>query len=183
MAMPTSSGCHQGCRYCFYNDTSSESVVVNRQDSQQPEQIYLHFRQRGVSLLQLVPLVEWDERGMLTAESVEPKAWGAFLTALFDIWVREDIERVHIRLFDVVLDAWCGRSQPWDKLTLSANCRSCSVFRFCHGDCPEHQDESGESVLCAGYRAFISYSAPYMRVMRDLIRQHRSPAELMAMLR
>ncbi|MEN1515295.1 radical SAM protein, partial [Pseudomonas aeruginosa] len=28
-----------------------------------------------------------------------------------------------------------------------------------------------------------SYSAPHMRVMRDLIKQHRSPMELMTMLR
>ncbi|MBJ5224856.1 radical SAM protein, partial [Salmonella enterica subsp. enterica serovar Typhimurium] len=30
---------------------------------------------------------------------------------------------------------------------------------------------------------FFEHSSPYMRVLRDLIKQHRSPLELMAMLR
>lgn len=182
MTMPVLSHCSLDCRYCFYNDTSSDSVLVNRQNSQHPKRLYQQRRQSGTSL-QLIPLIEWDERGRLTAESVEPQAWGAFLTEIFDIWVREDIGRVSIRLFDVVLDVWCGHAYSEEKPTPGAACRNCSVFRFCHGDCPKHRDDSGKSVLCAGYRAFIDHSAPYMRVMRDLIRQHRSPAELMAMLR
>lgn len=181
-ATPALSHCPQDCRYCFYNDTSACSVLVDSQNSQQPEQVYQQLRQSGASL-QFVPLVERDERGMLTAESVEPQAWGAFLTAVFDIWVREDIGRVSVRLFDVMLNVWCGHSHSAQKPTPGAECRNCSVFRFCDGDCPKHRDDSGKSVLCAGYRAFINHSAPYMRVMRDLIRQHRSPAELMAMLR
>jgi uncharacterized protein len=34
-----------------------------------------------------------------------------------------------------------------------------------------------------GYRQFYSWSAPYMRVLRDLLNQHRSPVELMHLLR
>ena len=49
--------------------------------------------------------------------------------------------------------------------------------------CPHAREETPDSVLCAGYQAFYSYSAPHMRVMRDLIKQHRSPMELMTMLR
>ncbi|MBJ4297103.1 radical SAM protein, partial [Salmonella enterica subsp. enterica serovar Typhimurium] len=37
--------------------------------------------------------------------------------------------------------------------------------------------------LCEGYQTFFNYSSPHMRVMRDLLKQHRSPEELMAMLR
>ncbi|WP_336221905.1 radical SAM protein [Citrobacter amalonaticus] len=182
MARTALSHCALDCCYCFYNDTSSGSVLVDRQNSQQPEQVYQQLRQSGASL-QFIPLVEWDACGMLTAESVEPQAWGTFLTAIFDIWVREDIGRVSIRLFDVMLDLWCGHSHSAEKPTPGEACRNCSVFRFCRGDCPKHRDDSGKSELCAGYHAFINHSAPYMRVMRDLIRQHRSPAELMAMLR
>lgn len=98
MAKPASSCCNTDCRHCFYNDTAYLSVVVNRQNSQWPEPLYQQLRQSGASLLQFIPLVERDERGMLTAESVEPQVWGTFLTAVFDIWVREDIGRIHIRL-------------------------------------------------------------------------------------
>lgn len=213
-------------------------VVVNRLNSEQPARMYRYLRQLGTSFLQFIPLVERDENGSLTADSVEPQVWGTFLNTVFDLWVREDIGRVFIQLFDSTLGVWCGcpaqmctlsptcghafaleangdlyqcdhyvypefclgniHHTPLNKmnaspqvkafadmkrLTLSTDCQACSLLRFCNGDCPKHRDEGGKSVLCAGYRAFISHSAPHMRVMRDLIRQHRSPAELMAMLR
>lgn len=183
MAKPASSRCNLDCRHCFYNDTAYLSVTVNRQNSRWPKLLYQQLRQSGASLLQFIPLMERDEHGILTVESVEPQVWGTFLTTVFDIWVREDIGRVHVRLFDVVLNEWCGYSRHEEKTAVSPDCQRCTVLRFCHGDCPKHRDESGKSVLCAGYSAFIDYTAPHMRVMRDLIRQHRSPTELMAMLR
>ena len=65
---------------------------------------------------------------------------------------------------------------------LTPECRQCPVLRFCHGDCPKHRISGGKSALCAGYRQFFTYSAPHMKAMRDLLKQRRSPMELMAML-
>ncbi|WP_312691752.1 SPASM domain-containing protein [Kosakonia sp.] len=69
------------------------------------------------------------------------------------------------------------------KNTLSDECRHCDVLRLCGGDCPQHRFMQHKSALCAGYYRFFSHSAPYMRVMRDLLNQRRSPMELMAILR
>ncbi|HCQ7755307.1 anaerobic sulfatase maturase [Citrobacter sp. 50677481] len=212
-------------------------VVVNRLNSQQPEEMYRYLRQLGTPFLQFIPLVEYDETGALSAESVEPRAWGDFLSRVFDLWVREDIGRVYVQLFDSTLGVWCGYPSQMCALsktcghafaleangdlyqcdhyvypqyllgnihhtllkvinempqveafgrskntTLTATCQRCVWLKFCHGDCPKHRDASGKSPLCAGYRAFFSHTAPYMRVMRDLIKMHRSPMELMAML-
>lgn len=212
-------------------------VVVNRLNSQHPAQMYHYLRQLGTPYLQFIPLVEHDEKGKLTKESVEPEAWGQFLRDVFDIWVREDIGRVFIQLFDSTLGIWCGypsqmcafsktcghafaleangdvyqcdhyvypqyllgnihqtslrelnASPPADAFgeqkheTLSAECQSCSWLSFCHGDCPKHRDRSGKSVLCEGYKAFHTHCAPHMRVMRDLVKMHRSPMELMVMM-
>lgn len=66
---------------------------------------------------------------------------------------------------------------------LSADCHTCSELQFCHGDCPKHRIKDNKSALCEGYRAFFRDTAPYMKTMRDLIRQHRSPTELMLLLR
>ncbi|HAT8014076.1 anaerobic sulfatase maturase [Citrobacter rodentium] len=213
-------------------------VVINRLNSQQPEQMYRYLRQLGTPFLQFIPLVEHDENGALTAGSVQPQAWGAFLSRVFDLWVREDIGRVYIQLFDSTLGVWCGypsqtcvlsetcghafaleangdlyqcdhyvypqhllgnihrtplrelNASPQakafgqrKKTTLNAACQSCAWRKFCHGDCPKHRDAAGISRLCAGYQAFFVHTAPHMRVMRDLLKQHRSPMELMAMLR
>ncbi len=89
--------------------------------------------------------------------------------------VRADISRISIELFDATLQKWCGSENPQPR----CDCQACDWHRLC----PHARQETPDSVLCAGYQAFYSYSAPHMRVMRDLIKQHRSPMELMTMLR
>ncbi|EPR1455058.1 TPA: anaerobic sulfatase maturase [Citrobacter koseri] len=213
-------------------------VVVNRLNSQQPARMYRYLRQLGTPFLQFIPLVERDDSGKLTADSVTSEDWGHFLNDVFDLWVREDIGRVFVQLFDSMLGVWsghpaqmcalsetCGHAFALEangdlyqcdhyvypafrlgnihqtplhmlnaspqarefgqqkKSTLGADCLDCALLRFCNGDCPKHRDLSGKSVLCGGYKAFINHTSPHMRVMRDLIKQHRSPMELMAMLR
>ena len=111
----------------------------------------------------------------MTAASVTAELWGKFLIALFECWVRADISRISIELFDATLQKWCGSENP----QLRRDCQACDWHRLC----PHAREETPDSVLCAGYQAFYSYSAPHMRVMRDLIKQHRSPMELMTMLR
>jgi Arylsulfatase regulator (Fe-S oxidoreductase) len=80
--------------------------VVNNLNSQQPQRLYCYLRALGTPFLQFIPLVEQDAHGRLSAESVSGEAWGNFLTAVFDIWVREDIGRVYVQLFDSTLGVW-----------------------------------------------------------------------------
>jgi uncharacterized protein len=44
----------------------------------------------------------------VTEFSVEPKAYGDFLIAIFDEWVRKDVGRVFVQIFDVQLGIWMG---------------------------------------------------------------------------
>lgn len=165
---------------------------VNHLNSQQPLRLYHYLRSLGMPYLQFIPVVESDESGKLSATSVTAEAWGIFLTSVFDRWVREDIGRVYIQLFDSTLGIWrgypsqiCAFSETCcqqQQHGLTASCRQCSVLRFCHGDCPKHRLSDGKSVLCEGYRHFFTHSAPHMKAMRDLLKQRRSPMELMAML-
>ncbi|HFZ8994818.1 TPA: radical SAM protein [Citrobacter freundii] len=173
-----------GCQDNTVNDDRI-LVVVNRQNSQQPQQLYRDLRKRGVRYIHFVPGVEFDANGAPTADSLRAEEWGAFLNTVFTVWVHEDIQRIKVQVFEETLNQWCGRKgraeQP--EISLSAECQACDLVRFCGGGAPEHRDARGKSMLCKGYRAFFNYSAPYMRVMRDLIKQHRSPMELMALLR
>ncbi len=212
-------------------------VVVNHLNCQHPQRLYRYLRGLGTPFLQFIPLVERDERGNLSAESVTAQEWGTFLNGVFDVWVREDIGQVYVQLFDSTLGTWSGYPSQMCALSercghafaleangdlfqcdhyvypshrlgnihqqsitelntmpeaaafgqqkaamLTAECQQCSVRRFCHGDCPKHRLDDGKSALCAGYRQFFTYSAPHMRTMRDLLKQRRSPMELMAML-
>jgi uncharacterized protein len=40
--------------------------------------------------------------------SVGPLQYGNFLCAVFDEWVRRDVGRCFVQLFDVALESWCG---------------------------------------------------------------------------
>lgn len=88
--------------------------------------------------------------------------------------MRADISRISIELLT-----------PPYKNGVAAKSRNRAVTAACdwHRLCPHAREDKPDNVLCAGYQAFYSYSAPHMRVMRDLIKQHRSPMELMTMLR
>lgn len=164
---------------------STLQVVIHHGNSQQPQHLYHYLRGLGIPFLQFIPLVAVDDAGNLTADSVQAEEWGAFLIAVFDLWVQKDIEQIHIRQFDAALGIWRGKSLQvvCDNAPLTDECRECSVLCFCQGDCLENRiADGGKSALCAGYHQFFTYSAPYMKAMRDLLKQHRSPMELMAML-
>lgn len=146
---------------------------------QQPQQVYRYLRKLSLPDIHFFPLVALDKQGQPGAESLTGDVWGGFLRAVFDIWVREDIGRISVSLFDETLNVWQGAPR-YDVVPgpVSAACCCCEQRRFCSG-CGIVSDD----VLCSGYRQFFTYSAPYMRVMRDLIKHNRSPMELMAMLR
>ncbi len=72
--------------------------------------------------------------------------------------------------------------------SLPRYCRECAVRFACHGECPknrfiETQDgEPGLNYLCAGYKAFFKHVDKPMRIMAELLRCNRAPAEVMLVL-
>jgi uncharacterized protein len=45
----------------------------------------------------------------VSEETVRPAEWGAFLCTIFEEWVRRDVGRVFVQLFDTALGQWMGR--------------------------------------------------------------------------
>ena len=45
---------------------------------------------------------------MVPNHSVRADAYGRFLTTIFDEWVRRDVGKVFVQLFDVALEKWVG---------------------------------------------------------------------------
>lgn len=70
---------------------------------------------------------------------------------------------------------------------LPKKCLKCDLFFACHGECPKHrfdktdEGELGLNYLCDAYRLFYSYVKPYMDKMKELLRENRSPSEIMGM--
>lgn len=81
-------------------------LVVEYKDALQPADFYHNFKQRGIRSVQLIPYLEFDDRGDLTAASVTAELWGKFLIALFECWVRADIRFADVRskMHDALLD-------------------------------------------------------------------------------
>lgn len=71
---------------------------------------------------------------------------------------------------------------------LPDKCLKCNYLFACHGECPKHRfsvTESGEkglNSLCDGFLHFYSHVEPYMNIMRDLLRNGKSPSEIMRMI-
>ncbi|MGU3416063.1 anaerobic sulfatase maturase [Enterobacteriaceae bacterium C34A] len=83
-------------------------VVVNSLNSAQPQSLYRYLRGLGTPYLQFIPLLEMNDHQQPEEYSVSAKAWGEFLCGVFDVWVREDIGRVFVQLFDSTLGVWNG---------------------------------------------------------------------------
>jgi len=105
-----------------YNIDYNVLAVVNNETAQAPLEIYRFITQDvGAQYVQFIPAVEQTLSGhgeliyptavgetMLTSWSVSGKAYGDFIIALFDYWVRHDVGSVYVQLFDNALAAWSG---------------------------------------------------------------------------
>ena len=99
--------------------------VVNKRCEGRGAEIYRFFRDVvGSRYMQFLPAVEHvvkradlrrplivspDESGATEAPwSVSAAGYGRFLRDIFDLWVRHDVGRCYVQLFDATLAQWCG---------------------------------------------------------------------------
>lgn len=87
--------------------------TVNAANQHQPREVYRYFRDElGLRHIQLIPIVERETAAdfqgsdSVTDRSVDSAAWGAFLIAVFDEWVRRDVGEVFVQMFDAALASW-----------------------------------------------------------------------------
>lgn len=66
-------------------------------------EVYQYLRDEGYAYQQYIPCVEFDEEGRSLPQGISGPAWGIFLCAVFDEWIRHDTHRVSIRFFDSVI--------------------------------------------------------------------------------
>ena len=86
--------------------------TINAANEGHPLEVYRYFRDElGARYLQFIPVVEIDSRptagaGTVTDRSVGSLAYGEFLSAVFDEWVRHDVGEMFVQFFDGVLAAY-----------------------------------------------------------------------------
>lgn len=100
-------------------------AVVNAYNANHPLEFYRFFKENGCQFLQFTPIVERltrheDGRTLasladkdeisLSEAAVAPEQWGYFLCAIFDEWVRKDVGKIFVEIFDCTLANWMGIS-------------------------------------------------------------------------
>ncbi len=102
-------------------------TAVNRANSQHPIDVYRFLKQIGSGFIQFIPIVERvmssadlshgqlvspdDRTEAKVAEwSVQPRQFGKFLIQIFDEWVRHDVGKQFIQIFEVALQRWYGQA-------------------------------------------------------------------------
>ena len=109
--------------------------TVNAANQAHGRRVYQFFRDElGATWMQFIPIVErataetihianlgWSERPkekrllytqtgtLVTDRSVSGEQYGQFLIDIFEEWVRHDVGKVYVQLFDVTLEAYFGR--------------------------------------------------------------------------
>lgn len=100
-------------------------TVVHRKNQEYPLEIYEFLKEIGSGYMQFIPIVErkteqpradglvlidpgFSGPAKVTEWSVEPLAYGRFLSSIFDAWIRNDVGRVFVQHFEVALQNWLG---------------------------------------------------------------------------
>jgi uncharacterized protein len=123
-------------------------TVVQSDNARHPRDVYRFLKGAGSGFLQFIPIVERvadsaGEDGLVLISpdsaadarvsdwSVTPQQYGDFLCSIFDEWVRNDVGRVLVQLFEVTLEAWAGL--PSSLCVFSPTCGDAMVIEH-NGD-------------------------------------------------
>ena len=108
-----------------YNVRYNILSVINNVNVEYPLEVYRFLKKLGTQFIQFTPIVERIARdegpgglnlvsntfnglAELAQWSVDPEKYGDFMTTIFDEWVRNDVGRYYMRLFDATLANWHG---------------------------------------------------------------------------
>ena len=122
-------------------------AVVNDYNVDYPLEFYRFFKEIGCKYVQFTPIVERIRKApsllkLATAResfndvelapyTVPAEKWGKFLCAIFDEWVKQDVGKMFIQIFDSTLANWVGE-QP-GVCTMAKTCGHAGAMEF-NGD-------------------------------------------------
>ncbi|MBN1380961.1 MAG: anaerobic sulfatase maturase [Deltaproteobacteria bacterium] len=107
--------------------------VVHDRNVREPSAVYRFFKEIKAQYISFIPLVERDGNGgnTVTDRTVPADALGLFLSAIFDEWVRQDMGRMIVQIFEEAARPAYGQTH------------SLCIFRPTCGDVPviEHNGD------------------------------------------
>ena len=124
-------------------------TVVHDYNVDYPLEIYNFLKKIGSGFLQFIPIVERDSEDVeassglqrvspdykgtapITKWSVPADKYGKFMAAIFDEWVKQDVGKYYVQLFDVTLANWAG--EPPGLCVFAEVCGEASIMEH-NGD-------------------------------------------------
>ena len=109
-------------------------ACVAKETAYKPLEVYHFFKDQGVKFIQFVPIIEriadskakqcglslagpaslekQEDNVQVTDWTVEPQAYGDFLIAIYEEWVKNDVDDIFVMNFEWALHAWIGNPSP-----------------------------------------------------------------------
>ena len=109
-------------------------ACVARETAYKPLEVYHFFKDQGVKFIQFVPIIEriadsqtkqcglslagpaslekQENNVQVTDWTIEPHAYGDFLIAIYEEWVKNDVDDIFVMNFEWALHAWIGNPSP-----------------------------------------------------------------------
>lgn len=109
-------------------------ACVGRETAAHPLEVYRFFKDSGIEYIQFTPIIERlpdapseamglslapparleepESNTRVTPWTVEPEAYGDFLIAIYEEWVRKDVGKTFVMNFEWALTAWLGEPSP-----------------------------------------------------------------------
>ncbi|MFT5368488.1 MAG: hypothetical protein ACI8V2_003454 [Candidatus Latescibacterota bacterium] len=102
-------------------------TVLQAHNAQYPIEVYNFLKSIGSQFMQFIPIVEriathpredlltlvdpkFEDGATVSEWSVSARQYGRFLSQVFEEWVRKDVGRYFVQIFDVALGAWLGQN-------------------------------------------------------------------------
>jgi uncharacterized protein len=82
--------------------------TVTSDTAAEPLAVYRALRDLNTGWIQFIPIVRRNADGQVTADSVTGEAYGSFLCAVFDEWIRCDVGRLEMQLVAEMSLVWSG---------------------------------------------------------------------------
>ena len=119
-------------------------TTVHAANEHRGREVYRFLRDECGRVMQFIPIIErvaeaaedgnmpwssWRDRPLylqdgdiVTGRSVTPEGYGRFLVDVFEEWVRRDVARVYVQMFDTALANWVGEPPG-----LCVHCETCGL--------------------------------------------------------
>jgi uncharacterized protein len=145
--------------------------VVHDYNVRYPARVYRFFKEIGAQYIGFLPVVEPrpEAAGGVSEHTVPAGAYGSFLCTIFDEWVRQDVGRIRVQIFEEA-------ARPAQGLD-----HSLCIFRETCGDIPviEHNGDffSCDHYVDAGHRAGNIRETPLVEMLESPMQRNFGQAK------